>query len=140
MSEASLYTRLGGYDARAAVDDLLVRVRADGLLGRFWASPRSDATDNGERQLTLDFMVAATGGPAFYTGRRVRPILKPTPMFVSRTQSHARWTLAVIPENAFAIADARDARETTASLRRLGRATKSRTRQMRICPYVTGFR
>ena len=40
MSEASLYTRLGGYDAlAAAVDDLLVRVKADGLLGRFWASP-----------------------------------------------------------------------------------------------------
>ena len=74
MSEASLYTRLGGYDAlAAAVDDLLVRVKADGLLGRFWASPRSsDATDNRERQLTLDFMVAATGGPAFYTGRSMK--------------------------------------------------------------------
>ena len=74
MSEASLYTRLGGYDAlAAAVDDLLVRVKADGLLGRFWASPRSsDATDNRERQLTLDFMVAATGGPAFYTGRAMK--------------------------------------------------------------------
>jgi hemoglobin len=73
MSEASLYTRLGGYDAlAAAVDNLLVRVKADGLLGRFWASPRSDATDNRERQLTLDFMVAATGGPAFYTGRAMK--------------------------------------------------------------------
>jgi hemoglobin len=73
MSEVSLYTRLGGYDAlAAAVDDLLVRVRADGLLGRFWVSPRSNATDNRERQLTLDFMVAATGGPAFYTGRSMK--------------------------------------------------------------------
>ena len=43
-----------------------------GLLGRFWASPRSDATENRERQLTLDFMVAATGGPAFYTGRAMK--------------------------------------------------------------------
>ena len=73
MSEASLYTRLGGYDAlAAAVDDLLVRVRADGLLGRFWVSPRSNATDNRERQLTLDFMVAAAGGPTFYTGRAMK--------------------------------------------------------------------
>jgi hemoglobin len=73
MSEVSLYTRLGGYDAlAAAVDDLLVRVRADELLGRFWRSPRSDATNNRERQLTLDFMVAATGGPVFYTGRDMK--------------------------------------------------------------------
>jgi hypothetical protein len=56
MSEVSLYTRLGGYDAlAAAVDNLLVRVRADGLLGRFWRSPRSDATNNRERQLTPRF-------------------------------------------------------------------------------------
>ena len=73
MSEVSLYTRLGGYDAlAAAVDDLLVRVRADDLLGRFWRSPRSDATNNRERQLTLDVMVAATGGPVFYTGRDMK--------------------------------------------------------------------
>jgi hypothetical protein len=33
---ASLYTRLGGYDAIAAVvDDLLPRLREDSLLGRF---------------------------------------------------------------------------------------------------------
>jgi hemoglobin len=88
MSEASLYTRLGGYDAlAAAVDNLLVRVRADGLLGRFWASPRSDATDNRERQLTLDFMVAATGGPAFYTGRA----MKMAHDGMGITQRDARW-------------------------------------------------
>jgi hypothetical protein len=39
---ASLYTRLGGYDAIAAVvDDLLPRIRSDVLLSRFWTSPRS---------------------------------------------------------------------------------------------------
>jgi hypothetical protein len=39
---ASLYTRLGGYDAIAAVvDDLLPRLRSDELLSRFWVSPRS---------------------------------------------------------------------------------------------------
>ena len=38
----SLYTRLGGYDAIAAVvDDLLARLRSDALLGRYWTSPRS---------------------------------------------------------------------------------------------------
>jgi hemoglobin len=37
---ASLYTRLGGYDAIAAmVDDLLPRLRSDELLSRFWFVP-----------------------------------------------------------------------------------------------------
>ena len=44
---ASLYSRLGGYDAIAAVvDDLLPRLRADALLSRFWTSPRSVDTHN----------------------------------------------------------------------------------------------
>ena len=34
----TLYERLGGYDAMAAVaNDLLPRLRADPQLGRFWA-------------------------------------------------------------------------------------------------------
>jgi hemoglobin len=34
----TLYARLGGYDAIAAVsDDLLPRLKADPQLGRFWA-------------------------------------------------------------------------------------------------------
>ena len=37
---ASLYTRLGGYDAIAAVvDDLLPRLRSDELLSRFGLAP-----------------------------------------------------------------------------------------------------
>jgi hypothetical protein len=37
---ASLYTRLGGYDAIAAVvDDLLPRLRSDELLSRFLDEP-----------------------------------------------------------------------------------------------------
>jgi len=37
---ATLYTRLGGYDAIAAVvDDPLPRLRSDVLLSRFWTSP-----------------------------------------------------------------------------------------------------
>jgi hemoglobin len=70
---ASLYTRLGGYDAIAAVvDDLLARLRSDALLSRFWTSPRSIDTLNRERQLAVDFIVSAAGGPAFYLGRDMR--------------------------------------------------------------------
>ena len=57
---ASLYTRLGGYDAIAAVvDDLLPRLRSDALLSQFWTSPRSIDTLNRERQLAVDFIVSS---------------------------------------------------------------------------------
>jgi hemoglobin len=70
---ASLYTRLGGYDAIAAVvDDLLPRLRSDALLNRFWTSPRSADTHNRERQLAVDFIVAAAGGPTIYLGRDMK--------------------------------------------------------------------
>ena len=70
---ASLYSRLGGYDANAAmVDDLLPRLRSDELLSRFWVSPRSADTHNRERQLAVDFIAAAAGGPTFYLGRDMK--------------------------------------------------------------------
>ena len=69
----SLYARLGGYDAIAAVvDDLLPRLRHDSLLGRFWTSPRSVDTNNRERQLAVDFIAAAAGGPTIYLGRDMK--------------------------------------------------------------------
>ena len=70
---ASLYIRLGGYDAIAAVvDDLLTKLRSDVLLSRFWTSPRSVDTNNRERQLAIDFIAAAAGGPTIYLGRDMK--------------------------------------------------------------------
>src|SRR5215831_8343472 len=70
---ASLYTRLGGYDAIAAVvDDLLPRLRSDALLSRYWTSPRSLDTHNRERQLAVDFIASAAGGPTIYLGRDMK--------------------------------------------------------------------
>ena len=70
---ASLYTRLGGYDAIAVVvDDLLPRLRSNELLSRFWTSPRSVDTLNRERQLAVDFIAEAAGGPTIYLGRNMR--------------------------------------------------------------------
>ena len=64
---------MGGYDAIAAVvDDLLARLRSDTLLGRYWTSPRSADIHNRERQLAVDFVIAAAGGPAFYLGRNMK--------------------------------------------------------------------
>jgi len=72
-SKDSLYSRLGGHDAIAAVmDGLLPRLREDPLLQRFWTSPRSIDTNNRERQLALDFIVASAGGPTFYLGRDMK--------------------------------------------------------------------
>ena len=67
--EESLYARLGGYDAIAAVAGNLVdRLRADGQLGRFWEHRGEDGIRR-EKQLLIDFLCACSGGPVMYTGR-----------------------------------------------------------------------
>lgn len=69
----SLYSRLGGYDAVAAVvDDLLPRLRKDPCLQRFWSSPRPKASDDRERQMAVDFIAASAGGPTIYLGRDMK--------------------------------------------------------------------
>jgi hemoglobin len=69
MSEATLYQRLGGYDAIAAVcGDLLPRLQADSQLGRFWQNRGEDGLKR-EYQLLVDFICNAAGGPIYYTGR-----------------------------------------------------------------------
>jgi hemoglobin len=65
----SLYSRLGGYDAIAAVaGNLLPRLIGDSQLGRFWAHRGEDGIRR-EKQLLIDFLCAASGGPMMYTGR-----------------------------------------------------------------------
>jgi hemoglobin len=71
MSDKSrtLYERLGGYDAIAAVaNDLLPRLRSDPQLGRFWAHRGEDGVRR-EKQLLIDFLCASAGGPIYYRGR-----------------------------------------------------------------------
>lgn len=68
----SLYARLGGYDAIAAVaDNLLPRLQGDEALGRFWAH-RGDDGVRREKQLLIDFLCASSGGPLLYTGRDMK--------------------------------------------------------------------
>ncbi len=65
----TLYERLGGYNAIAAVaNDLLSRLRADPQLGRFWAHRGEDGVMR-EKQLLIDFLCASAGGPMYYRGR-----------------------------------------------------------------------
>jgi hemoglobin len=70
MSDSkTLYERLGGYDAIAAVaKDLLRRLRNDSQLGRFWAHRGEDGVQR-EEQLLIDFLCASAGGPMYYRGR-----------------------------------------------------------------------
>ncbi len=72
MSEPTLYQRLGGYDAIAAVcANLITRLRADAQLGRFWANRGEDGIKR-EYQLLVDFLCNAAGGPMYYTGRDMK--------------------------------------------------------------------
>ena len=69
MSEQSLYSRLGGYDAiSAVVHELLSRLMADSQLGRFCEN-RGDYGIAREKQLLIDFLCTNSGGPMLYTGR-----------------------------------------------------------------------
>ena len=68
----SLYKRVGGYDAIAAVvDDFLGRMVADPQLKRFFVGVGTD-TQKRIRQFVVEQICAATGGPCFYVGRSMR--------------------------------------------------------------------
>ncbi|MFZ0657614.1 MAG: group 1 truncated hemoglobin, partial [Candidatus Binataceae bacterium] len=68
--EMTLYKRIGGYDVLAAVvDEFLRTLSSDPRMLRFSASYESRKRN---RQLTLDYLCAATGGPTFYLGRDMK--------------------------------------------------------------------
>ena len=70
--QPSLYKRLGGYDALAAVtDDFIGRLASDPQLGRFFVGLSTDSK-NRVRQHVIDFLCAATGGPCLYLGRDMK--------------------------------------------------------------------
>ena len=68
----SLYTRLGGYDALAAVtDDFIGRLATDKSLQRFFVGHSKNSLMH-IRQLIVDQLCAATGGPCVYIGRDMK--------------------------------------------------------------------
>lgn len=69
MSDETLYERLGGREAIAAVvDRFYERVRDDDDLAAFFEDVEMDRL----RAHQTQFLVAATGGPAEYTGENLR--------------------------------------------------------------------
>ncbi len=71
-ANASLYTRLGGYDALAAVnDDFITRLATDAELGKFFVG-LNDQSKQRVRQHVIDFLCKATGGPCLYLGQDMK--------------------------------------------------------------------
>ena len=68
----TLYKRLGGYDALAAVtDDFLARLATDPGFARFFAGHSTDSIKR-IRQNIVNQLCVATGGPCVYTGRDMK--------------------------------------------------------------------
>ena len=85
----SLYKRLGGYDAIAAVtDDFIGRLLKDPSLSRFFVG-QSDDSKGRIRQLIVDQLCAATGGPCIYVGRDMKSAHKGLAI------AEADWTASV---------------------------------------------
>jgi hemoglobin len=67
-----LYARLGGYDAIAAiVDEFLQTLSSDPQMARFSSGMNLERRKR-NRQLTLDYLSAATGGPTLYLGQDMK--------------------------------------------------------------------
>lgn len=76
MANASLYERLGGYSAIAAVvDDLMMKFVSDPQLAKYFAGHGEDSKRR-LRQLQVDMICQATGGPCFYLGRDMKSVHK----------------------------------------------------------------
>jgi hemoglobin len=72
MMKRSLYDRLGGYNAIAAVvDDFIGRLIADKQFEHFFAGHSTDSKKR-IRQHIVDQFCAAAGGPCVYTGRTMK--------------------------------------------------------------------
>ncbi len=72
--EKSLYSRLGGYDALAAVtDDFIGRLLGDKKLAKYFVGASNDSKKR-IRQHIVDFLCVATGGPCVYTGRDMKTV------------------------------------------------------------------
>lgn len=72
QQQKSLYQRLGGYDALAAVtDDFIGRLAADPQLKHFFAGHNKEGLTR-IRQHVIDLLCVATGGPCAYTGQDMK--------------------------------------------------------------------
>ena len=72
LAKDSLYKRLGGYDAIAAVtDDFIGRLLTDPMFKRFFEGFSADSKKR-IRQNIVDLVCEKTGGPCYYVGRDMK--------------------------------------------------------------------
>lgn len=87
-SQESLYKRIGGYDAIAAVtDDFIARLATNKDIARFFVGA-SDDSKKKIRQHIVDQLCNATGGPCLYLGRSMKDAHKGLKI------SEKDWTIA----------------------------------------------
>ena len=72
FSQETLYKRLGGYDAIAAVtDDFVIKLVTNEDMQKFFKGA-SDDSKKKIRQHIVDYFCEKTGGPCYYTGRTMK--------------------------------------------------------------------
>jgi hemoglobin len=90
MANKTLYSRLGGYDAIASVvDDLITKMATDQRMAKYFVGHGDDSKKR-IRQLQMDMISKATGGPSYYTGRDMKTVHKG--LGIDGTE----WQLAII--------------------------------------------
>ena len=68
----SLYHRMGGHDVIAAfVEDVMPRLTGDPTIGVYWKGKCLDSMRK-DKQLVLEFLCMAFGGPSHYLGRDMK--------------------------------------------------------------------
>jgi hemoglobin len=76
MAKVTLYERLRGYNAIAAVvDSMMARLAGDQRLAKYFAGHGEDSRKR-LRQLQVDMICQATGGPCYYLGRDMKTVHK----------------------------------------------------------------
>jgi hemoglobin len=96
LTGESLYLRLGGYDAiAAATDDLLGRLTSDPQIGIYWRGHSKDSMKK-DRQLVVDFLCEAFGGPVIYRGRDMKTSHEGLNISESDWQIFVKHTLATL--------------------------------------------
>src|SRR5688500_690259 len=96
QSGDTLYKRLGGYDAIAAVaDDFIGRLASDKQLSRFLTGLSADSQKR-LRQLIVDQFCSVTGGPCLYVGRDMKTSHKGLGISESEWDTAAKHLVATL--------------------------------------------
>ncbi|MEI9977575.1 MAG: group 1 truncated hemoglobin [Edaphobacter sp.] len=97
--QSSLYRRLGGYDAIAAIiGDLFQRLKEDPRFARFGAGRSLDSKAR-VQQLTVEQICALAGGPCLYLGRDMRTSHRGLGITKAEWQANREHTVQVLEQH-----------------------------------------